>query len=190
MALSKPESTKKCSNLACIARIILRPCTEALQNVLTKEITPQNLKKKFKKKYPLRFPGHLRYNVWFELQKSFLDFNIPMLYLCLRCICSISQHANGWGNCPEENDRSLSANIERIYSIEWEYRHFRKKFLTDAVFERECTKLFQIVKELEDYLQSGTEYQDYLKRLTICSIDPQVGKNYVKKLRGEFFFIQ
>lgn len=54
MALSKYDSTRETTNLARIARAILGPCVDVLRDVLTKEITPQDLKKEINK-YPDKY---------------------------------------------------------------------------------------------------------------------------------------
>lgn len=42
------------------------------------------------------------------------DMDISLLYIILRNLNTIAAHQNGWGNDPEENDRTPSANIDRI----------------------------------------------------------------------------
>ncbi|VDI36127.1 Hypothetical predicted protein [Mytilus galloprovincialis] len=42
------------------------------------------------------------------------DMDISLLYIILRNIGTICPHQNGWGKEPEDDDRSISANIDRI----------------------------------------------------------------------------
>lgn len=42
------------------------------------------------------------------------DLDISLLYIILRNLNTICPHTNGWGKTPNEDDRSLSANIDRI----------------------------------------------------------------------------
>ncbi|VDI43193.1 Hypothetical predicted protein [Mytilus galloprovincialis] len=42
------------------------------------------------------------------------DLDISLLYIILRNLNTIASHRNGWGNDPEDNDRTPSANIDRI----------------------------------------------------------------------------
>lgn len=97
MALSKYESTRDTTNLARIARIILCPCTDLLQNVLTKQITPSELKRKSE----ILMVASKAYTYEEELIRDFSSnyskLSIPMLYLYLRCICAIPPHKNRWG---------------------------------------------------------------------------------------------
>ena len=43
------------------------------------------------------------------------DMDISLLYILLRDVCGIQAHKNGWGNAPDSEDRSVSANIERLW---------------------------------------------------------------------------
>lgn len=190
MALSKQESTRETANLVRIAEIILGPCTDVLQDVLTKQITPLKVQEQFvsflrRKKIStdvLRNEGlHMLSKI-----KDNPRFNIPLLYASLRCICSISQHKNKWGNFPDEQDRSLSANIERIYSLHMEYTEYPNEHLKDSIFEQEWKNVYQTIKELEEHLGSDTKHQDTLKKLKTCLIDPDVENKFIKKLWGEF----
>lgn len=187
MALSKYDSTRETTNLARIARIILGPCTGVLQDILRKEITPSAISHSVKtfianvpayKKPPInKFQEQLVYG------GKYLDFDITLLYFLLRNVCSIPPHTSKWGNDPSPVDRSLSANIERIRIIRNEYYgHIAHFSLSDAYFEQKWKKIFQIVKELESYLGTATDYQDTLKELKTCSMDPDVEKAYTEKL--------
>lgn len=114
---------------------------------------------------------------------KYLDFDITLLYFLLRNVCSIPPHTSKWGNDPSPVDRSLSANIERIRIIRNEYYgHIAHFSLSDADFEQKWKKISQIVKELESYLGTATDYQDTLKELKTCSMDPDVEKAYTEKL--------
>lgn len=189
MTLSKYESTRGTTNLARIARVILSPCRDILQNVLEQQIIPTDFRKKFQK---FREKLHKKWHVFIregelvpDESENYTKFNISMLYLSLRCICAIKPHENKWGNFPGEKDRSLSANIERLYSLQKKYNHFPDDFLNDLTFEHEWKNIFQIVKELEEYLATGADYQDTLNKLKICAMEPDVEKVFIEKLRGK-----
>lgn len=97
MALSKEESTRETTNLACIAQIILGPCTAVLQDVLAKEMLPNKLQKKieaFLDKRHIRLTW-LKKNECREVFSTIKEnpyFNIPLLYACLRCMRLIPPH--------------------------------------------------------------------------------------------------
>lgn len=188
MAQSKYESTRETTNLARIVRIILGPCTDVLCAVLTKEIQPSTLKQNVKifvanhKKQKKPLITHKQQQL--VDAGDYSDFDISLLYFLLRNVCSIPPHTNQWGNVPRQEDRGLSANIERIRIIRNEYYgHVTQIFISDADFEQNWKTIFQIVRELECYVGSDTEYQDALKELKICSMDPDAEQTYIKKLQ-------
>lgn len=189
MALSKSESNKEVSNLACIARILLGPCTDILRDVLTNQITLSDLKEKFQ--YFINKPyitderllslGCLIY----QFDGNYSDFDIPLLYFFLRSICNIPSPKTEWGHFPSEKDRSLSANIERIHQMYKQYKHFLYESLKDSTFEEDWEIIFQTVKELEEYIGSGTANQDAVKKIKNSSMDPDVEHLFISKLGEE-----
>lgn len=189
MALSKQQSARETTNLTRIAQIILGPCTAVLQDVLAKEILPFNVQEKFesfldKRHIRVDWEGRNKGVQIFSKIKENPHFNIPLLYASLRCMCSITQHKNKWGNFPYEEDRSLSANIERIYSLHKEYKQYPNYHLKNSIFEQEWKNAYQIVKELEEHLGSDNIHQETLKNY---AMDPNVEKKQIiKKLWGEF----
>lgn len=164
-----------------ISKIIRGPCTDILRKLLTKQVITLRINKKFrsflKKKHVF-----VEYMCKHIEKKDFSNFNIQLLYASLRCICSISPHKNEWGNFPDEKDRSLAANIERIYSTYMEYILYPNPHLTDSVFEQEWKSIFQTVKELEKHLGSGTKHQD-----TLHILKASAKMISMAKLEGEFY---
>lgn len=191
MALSNPESSQEISNLACFARIIFSPCTDTLREVLTHQITLHDLKTKFdyfvrNSNIHFSFFGILN-QLLFVSSENYSEFDISSLYFFLRWICGVPQHDNKWGHFPCEKDRSMSANIERIYAFRKKYRGFHHS-LKDSTFEQEWKQIFIIVKELEECIGLSTENQDAVKKLKNCSLDLDVQKVYIEKLQGEDLF--
>lgn len=187
MALSKYESIRETTNFARIARIILGPCADVLRDVLKKELLPSALSQNFKtfianrpKKNPINQKQQQLINIG-----TYSDFDITLLYFCLRNLCSIPGHIKKWGNDPSLMDRSLSANIERIRILRNDYGHATNFFLSDADFEQKWKNIFQIVKELEGHLGSDIFFQDALKELKTCIMDPDVEQTFIMKLQGD-----
>uniref|UniRef100_K1QTQ8 Ankyrin-1 n=1 Tax=Magallana gigas TaxID=29159 RepID=K1QTQ8_MAGGI len=180
MALSKYDSTRETTNLARIARAIFGPCTDVLHDILRKEITPQDLKKELKK-YPdkYRISQHQKQVV---NNGDYSKFDISLLYMFLRNLGSIPEHKNKWGTDPDPYDKSVSANIERIRNLRNEWGHSTDLSLSDSDFEKHWKIIFQNVKDLEGYLGATTVYQDALKNLKSCCMDPDSIQPYIKKL--------
>lgn len=191
MALSKEESTRETTNLARIAQIILGPCTAVLQDVLAKQILPSKLQEKLRsiiqrRNIYLDWGEKTEDMQTFSKIKDNPHFNIPLLYASLRCFCSIAPHKHKWGNFPDEEDRGLSANIERIYSLHKEYGLYPNYYLKYSVFEQEWKNAYQTVKELEEHLGSDTKHQETLQNAKTSLMDLNVEKKIIKKLWGEF----
>lgn len=179
MALSKYESTRETTNLARVARIILGPCTDILLDILMKEISPSALSHNVKT-FIFNTSKHRTCPISPQQAQlvysgTYQDFDITLLYVLLRNMCSIPPHANRWGKDPSTGDRSLSANIERIRMIRNEFHgHATQISLSDTVFKKTWHHIFQIIKELEGYLSNGTKYQDALTEIKICSMQDDI----------------
>nr|XP_034320280.1 uncharacterized protein LOC105342216 isoform X1 [Crassostrea gigas]XP_034320282.1 uncharacterized protein LOC105342216 isoform X1 [Crassostrea gigas]XP_034320283.1 uncharacterized protein LOC105342216 isoform X1 [Crassostrea gigas] len=183
MSNSKFKLTGENTNLARVAQLILGPCTNVLRDVLRKEISPSNLETKVrayiaKTKKPL-INQHQETLVY---SKDYLKFDVTLLYFLLRNMCSIQPHSNKWGNNPKSGDRSVSGNIERIRLIRNEYGHNSERFISDTDFKIKYKYIKVIVKELENYLGSSTKYQDEVKELKTCTMDPTQSEKNIKDL--------
>lgn len=189
MALSKSESKKEVSNLACIARILLGPCTDTLRDVLTHRITPSDFKERFRDILRIGY-GQKElviglYLLIYQYDASYSDFDIPLLYFFLKRVFNIQFPQPELGPFPSEENRSLSANIKRIYKMHKKYKYFQGDFLKDSAFERDWEKLFQTVKELEKYIGSATANQDAMKKIKNSSMDPDVEHLFIANLGEE-----
>lgn len=190
--MSKQKSSRKVSNFACIARIILSPCTDTLRDVLKYQMPLSELKGNF-----MRFlretdieEEHVKifeHIFPYFLSTDYSDFEIPVLYFLLRWICNIPLQGHEWGRLPMEKDKSLSANIERVYFIQEKYRYFTKTSLDDSTFEEAWEYILNLVKELEVCIGSGTVYQDVMKKIKNSSLDPDVERVFIEKLRRKNF---
>lgn len=184
MALSKYDSTKETTNLARVARAILGPCTDLLRDILLKNVKPKDLPWKvdiFLKKYPKRLNRIQREVI---NRKNYKEFDISLLCVLLRGICKIDEHDNGWGSEPQETDKSLSANIERVrMRRNCYYGHANDFCITDTAFEEKWKDLSTIVKELETAANlSGSNYQNYLLRLKTCKMDTTEREDLIQNL--------
>lgn len=189
MALSKSESKKEVSNLACIARILLGPCTDTLRDVLTNRITPSVLNDNIvyfcegsDKKTQLFMCLHDLISVY---GGNYSDFDIPILYFFLQSIYNIHSPQPKLGPSSSEENIRLSRNIKCIYRMHKKYRKFQYDVLKDSAFEKDWEKLFQTVKELEKYIGSATANQDAMKQIKNGSMDPDVEHLFIENLGEE-----
>lgn len=187
MALSKYDSTRETTNLARVARIILGPCTDALRAVLKKEMLPAALSHNVQV-FMANLPKYTKPPISkTQLQqinsRDYSNFDIPLLYVILRNICSIPEHRLKWGNKPSRTDRSVSANIERIRLVRNEYYGHATHFaIQDTEFINQWKELFLIVIELEAYIGSSTDLQDAVTEIKLCPMDREVEQKFIDKL--------
>uniref|UniRef100_K1PPT3 Ankyrin-1 n=1 Tax=Magallana gigas TaxID=29159 RepID=K1PPT3_MAGGI len=183
MSNSKFKLTGENTNLARVAQMILGPCTNVLRDVLRKEISPSNLETKVKGYIAkTKKPLINQQQETLVYSKDYLKFDVTLLYFLLRNMCSIQPHSNKWGNNPQPGDRSVSGNIERIRLIRNEYGHYSERSISDIDFKIKYKYIKGIVRELENYLGSSTKYQDEVKELKTCAMDPTQSEKNIKEL--------
>lgn len=185
MAQSQYDSTEETTNLARVARIILGPCADVLRTIL-KIYFRQNLQVAVDN-FLSRYPKHLDPPIN-SYQRNIIKggdydtFDISLLYVLLRNICRIKAHTNGWGSIPPLTDTSLSANIERIrLRRNTYYGHATDFSISNIDFEHIYKDLFSIVTSLELCI-GGSKYQNEMKHLKTCCMDPRSKVMYLKKL--------
>lgn len=183
MAQNKFSSTLETTNLARETRIILGPCTQVLRDVLTKEINPSNLPQLVR-----TYLAKPKRSAITPKQKDLInnanysEFDITLLYFLLRNISQIPQHATEWGKDPDQGDRSVSANIERIRLRRNELCHNSNFAISNTDFNKKWQEIFDTVKELENYAGSSTVNQDAVFEIKTCSMDPVQESIYIEKL--------
>ncbi|XP_052691383.1 uncharacterized protein LOC128169265 [Crassostrea angulata] len=183
MSNSKFKLTGENTNLARVAQMILGPCTNVLRDVLRKEIAPSNLETKVRAYIAkTKKPVINQHQETLVYSKDYLKFDVTLLYFLLRNMCSIQPHSNTWGNNPQPGDRGVSGNIERIRLIRNEYGHNSERSISDIDFKIKYKYIKGIVRELENYLGSSTKYQDEVKELKTCTMDPTQSEKNIKEL--------
>lgn len=188
MSIQNYESTRGTTNLARVARMILGPCTDVLCALLTKEVTPSALMHNVNT-FIANHPKHKPCPINKDQQKlvccgNYSEFDITLLYTLLRNVSTFPPPSNDWGKDPDKNDRSVSANIERIRLERNQYGHKSDISLTDIAFNKKCQDIFTIVQELEGYLGADTIYQDAVAFIKTCSMDPEQEAKYINQLHA------
>lgn len=186
MALSKYVSNRETTNFARISRIILGPCTDVLCAVLTKEIRPSDLSSQVQT-YLAKLPIQKKCPITKEQEHlinkaNYSDFDITLLYFLLRNVSNIPPHTNRWGNVPCSGDRSVSANIEKLRLIRNEFGHSSEISISETDFNNKWQDIFDIVKDIESYIGNITIYQDALRSIKNCSMDPDQINKYINEL--------
>ncbi|CAG2185939.1 PPP4R3 [Mytilus edulis] len=110
----------------------------------------------------LLFPDNSKYS------GNLSDLDIGLLYIILRNINNICPHDKGWGQKPKDDDRTLSANIDRIRFMKNKYvSHSTKCSLNERKFLKTWKNIGQCVSEL-----GGPEYEQRVARLFTTEINP------------------
>lgn len=184
MSNSKFTLTKENTNLARVAQMILGPCTNVLRNVLRKEISPADLVIKVRAYIANKNIPPINKGIEALVDgQDYTKFDVTLLYFLLRNICSIKPHSKKWGNVPFCGDKSVSANIERIRLIRNEdYSHYSETAISDTDFNKKYKDILDIVQELENDIGSTTKYQDEVKGLEKCPMDPAQCEENIKEL--------
>lgn len=76
------------------------------------------------------------------------EFDIPALYSILRFACNIKPHRKGWGKHPDDDDRTLSANIERIRIMRNDVVHNSSGKIDKILYPSMLNNLKQALSEL------------------------------------------
>lgn len=129
-----------------------------------------------KREYQLLYPDNSKYN------GDLSDLDISLLYIILRNLNTITPHENRWGNRPNDDDRCLSANIDRIRIFKNTFvSHCSKYSLNEEDFLKTWKEICQCIIEL-----GGEEYNQKVDVLFTSAIDPLMELELVCNAREKF----
>ena len=96
-------------------------------------------------------------------------FDITLLFLLLRNICSLKPPATGWDGPPSSLDLSMEADLVRIKRCRNElYAHRIAMSVADTDFENTWTEIEAALLRL-----GGPRYEPVIQRLKVESMDPE-----------------
>ncbi|XP_033739875.1 uncharacterized protein LOC117327137 isoform X2 [Pecten maximus] len=116
------------------------------------------------------------------------DLDLGLLYSLIRNLqgINIPPHTKGWGKTPDNTDRSLAANIERLRIQRNEaYGHLPSASLSDTDFHRILGIIRQCISEIEQGSLTGDTYVTAVDNLLTVTMDPDTEKEYIEKLRKQ-----
>lgn len=100
------------------------------------------------------------------------DLDISLIYIILRNLNTICPHKEGWGKKPQDNDRCVAANIERIRVFKNMYvSHSTKCSLNEEDFLKTWKEIRQCIIQL-----GGTAYISTIDSLLTSEINPVIEK--------------
>lgn len=190
MATSPYVSTPETTNLNRASRVVLGPCTDGLRDTLRYYVQPPTFPsviKQMKSNLPklsldqrnLILPQHGSYN------GSYDDMDISLLQILLRNICDIPPHSNGWSKDPDPNDKSISANIERIRLARNKIGHSSATSLSTAEFTSIWVTVRAAMVYLDTFLQNGNKYEKHIDFLSCETMNPERDQYYLNELRKQ-----
>lgn len=108
------------------------------------------------------------------------NFDVSLLTVLLRNICSLPTPPKGWDNLPSSEDTTLSADIVRISYYRNELAHLVKPSIDKETFEN----YWKIVSEAVVRLL-GESYRHDIDHLKEDPLDPKMADYYISLLRGD-----
>lgn len=107
-------------------------------------------------------------------------FDLPLLTVLLRNICSLPTPPKGWNTLPSSEDTTLSADIVRISYFRNILSHVLETSIDNETFE----DYWKIVSEAVVRLL-GESYRHDIDHLKEDPLDPKMADHYISLLRGD-----
>ncbi|CAG2234365.1 unnamed protein product [Mytilus edulis] len=102
------------------------------------------------------------------------DLDISLMYTILRNLNTICPHTNGWGNMPKDDDKDMSANIERIRIFKNKLvSHHPKCSVDTEEFQQTWTEIRACIIQL-----GGSEYIKTIDNLLTSEINPLMEREH------------
>ncbi|KAK3108440.1 hypothetical protein FSP39_008011 [Pinctada imbricata] len=191
MATTQYAPTSETTNAGRASRVLLGPCSDQLRDLLRHYVPPSTFShviNKQKRKLPkLTKPQlDLIYPQSGPYTGDYSDFDISLLYTLLRNLCNIQKHNKGWGNDPDPNDMSLSANIERIRNCRNRLGHALDFSLSDLDFNDIWSSISTAVIEIDKVLKISHKYEKDIDYLKIATMDSEMAKYFEEVIRKQY----
>jgi hypothetical protein len=190
MATGWSHSTKENSNFARLCRLLIDGGTQVLRDVFDSIRPPSTLHSVLHSPAVhntlkgLKAKRILTPHQWSRLYPSTSTsvtsegFDITLLFILLRNICSLTPPATGWDKPPLAVDTSKEADLARIKSYRNElYAHITETAISDIDFEKYWKEIEALFLRL-----GGTSYQPDIERLTVETMDPEDEQYFIKAI--------
>ena len=178
------------NSYACLCRLLVEVGSQALRDTFDKIHPPTGLHdvlirpparpilQSLKQKRVLNAAQWVKLYPIIPSSVSSGSFDIPLLILLLKNICSLNPPPTGWGSLPPAEDTSISANISRvIYYRDQVYE--LQAFVDDATFNTFCREISNALVGLG----AGDFYWDAINRLKTDSMGPEFMEHYQELLK-------
>ncbi|XP_021365574.1 uncharacterized protein LOC110458272 isoform X2 [Mizuhopecten yessoensis] len=194
MATNYPSSSET-TNFARLSRLVIDICSDLLRSVLKVTLPPPGLTAILQSqrvhlyKNLERHQQQILYPSGGVFTGALGDLDFTLLYRLIRNIQGINilPHQKGWGRTPDNADRSLSANIDRLRVQRNEaYGHLPTASLSDADFNGRWAIIRQSVLEIETGTLTGDVFITAVDALLTMSMDPDTEKSYIQELEKQY----
>lgn len=184
------SSSKETTNYARLCRLLVGVGTQALRDTFDKIHPPAGLHAALASQQPilqsLRKRRIINPMQWGKLYPttassvSSANFDITLLVLLLRNICSLSPPTTGWDSLPLVADTSSEANIARVkYYRNNVYGHASQASMDDTTFD----SYWKDISSALVGLGAGVNYVNDISKLRTEGMDPDNEKHYVNLLK-------
>ena len=184
------SSSKETTNYARLCRLLVGVGTQALRDTFDKIHPPAGLHTALASQQPILQSLRKRRIVnpmqWGKLYPaitssvSSANFDITLLVLLLRNICSLSPPTTGWDSLPPDADTSIEANIARVkYYRNNVYGHASQASVDDITFD----SYWKDISSALVGLGAGVNYVNDISKLRTEGMDPDNEKHYVNLLK-------
>lgn len=184
------SSSKETTNYARLCRLLVGVGTQALRDTFDKIHPPAGLHAALASQQPilqsLRKRRIINPMQWGKLYPttassvSSANFDITLLVLLLRNICSLSPPTTGWDSLPLVADTSIEANIARVkYYRNNVYGHASQASVDDSTFD----SYWKDISSALVGLGAGVNYVNDISKLRTEGMDPDNEKHYVNLLK-------
>ncbi|XP_022779123.1 NACHT, LRR and PYD domains-containing protein 3-like [Stylophora pistillata] len=189
--MATSHSTKETTNYARLCRLLVDVSAHVLRetfdkkrpsgNLLTVLLSPpvRNALQLLRKKKVLNPSQWGKLYPAITSSVSSKNFDITLLMVLLRNICSLVPPATGWDTLPPEADTTLEADIVRIKCYRnTVYGHATEASVNDTTFN-------QYWKDIQDALVrlGGAEHQGVIEDLKNECMDPEIEEHYIELLK-------
>lgn len=184
------SSSKETTNYARLCRLLVGVGTQALRDTFDKIHPPAGLHAALASQQPilqsLRKRRIINPMQWGKLYPttassvSSANFDITLLVLLVRNICSLSPPTTGWDSLPLVADTSIEANIARVkYYRNNVYGHANQASVDDITFD----SYWKDISSALVGLGAGANYVNDISKLRTEGMDPDNEKHYVNLLK-------
>ncbi|XP_021366494.1 uncharacterized protein LOC110458863 [Mizuhopecten yessoensis] len=183
------QSSKETTNFARICRLVTDVIPDLLRDLLNTRLPASGLStvlttQKMKiVSVLMRHQKNILYPQGGVYQGSVKDLDTSLLYILLRNLGNIPPHQKGWGNAPGIEDRSLSANIDRLREQRNEtIAHAPNTYLSDGDFQASWDIIRQSVEEIQNSELNTGRFVVAVDALYTMEMDHRMTNKYIEEL--------